>query len=156
MKINICYTKLEPIAGYINISPFATPQSGFQAIDIRNLDEIASDDEVQDIAAFDVLNYLPFNEVLSSVENWIKKLAPKGTLILTFNDYWEIARRTIIGLIEDKDVNDALYGKQDKPYDIKRSAIPLHWFKNWILSKGVKLNKCRLEGYVVVMEVEKL
>lgn len=156
MKINICYTELNEVADHINISPFAKPESNFHPVDIRNIDEIVCDDEVEHIDALDVLNYFSLQEVLNMAENWIKKLAPKGTLTLTFNDYWEIARRTIVGLIEYKDINDILFGKQSQPYDIKRSAIPLHWFKNWILSKGVKLNKCRLEGYVVVMEVEKL
>lgn len=156
MKINICYTELNYLDGYLNISPFATPQSNFKCLDIRNLDEIVCDDEATEIIALDVLNYLSFNDAMQSVEKWIKKLGKGGKLTLTFNDYWEVARKMTVGIIEYKEVNDILYGKQDKPYDIKRSAIPLHWFKGFILSRNTKLNKCRLEGYVVTLEVEKL
>lgn len=155
MKINICYTNLNELDGYLNLSPFATPQSNFKAADIRKLDEFICDDEAEEIIALDVLNYFPFNEVLKSVENWVKKLKKGGRLILTFNDFWEIARRAHVGIIEHQDINEQVYGKQDKPYEIRRSAIHLHSFKNW-LSQMTKVVKCRLEGYVVTLEVEKL
>lgn len=156
MKVNLCYLKLEEKDGYINLSPFAQPNSPFQPCDIRNLDEVVCDDEAEEIVALDILNYFKLEDVLKCLQNWINKLKKGGRLLVTFDDAWEVSRRLFIGTIEKEQANEILYGKQEKPHQIKRSAIPMHWLKDWLASRNTKLIKCRLEGYTVVMEVEKL
>jgi len=156
MKINICYTNLNRHDTYTNISPFASPDSGFLQVDIRNLDEICSDDEVKEILAVDVINYLTADDTIKSIQNWIKKLKCGGRLILVFDDIYEIARRIYVQILNNEEINHIIYGKQEKPYEIKRSAFPMHWLKNHILAQNTRLIKCRLDNHQAILEVEKL
>ena len=56
MKINISVGQDEFLTGYTNIDPISKPEG--LAVDIRNLDSVASDSECTEIIAVDVLDFL--------------------------------------------------------------------------------------------------
>lgn len=155
MKVNISYISPTKYDGFTNLSSFGGQDPDISYCDIKKIDEFVDNDEAELIQAIGVLNFFTINEVFVMLENWITKLQQKGKLVLTFSDFYEIARRIMMTIIENKEVNDILYGSQSTPFDIKRSAIPLQVIKNYLQSKNMKITKCRLESYNVLLECEK-
>src|ERR1044072_4853402 len=96
MKINLLYNSNNLLSGFINIDPLASPEeikSGKKIVSfLDNLDGVVEDSECTAILAEDILCYIPAKDVGGAIDNWIRKLRHKGTLIISGYDIFEICR----------------------------------------------------------------
>ena len=112
MKINLgCGTDIR--LGYNNIDIL-----GGQSItrgDFRNLDTCGvTDASVEEMLAIDIIQYIKFKEVGSTLTDWVKKLALNGELHIESWDYNILGNMLSYDYIAADQLNNALYG-DDKP-----------------------------------------
>ena len=137
MKINLQIHKRGEFAGYINC-------------DINSLNEAASDYEVDEIMADEILDYIPYSQINDIVTQLITKLKTGGTLMLSSFDIFELGRRIVNKDDNDATYNSILFGSEP----VKRSCLSLRYLENILTSKGMKTIRKHIQDsrYTLISE----
>ena len=158
MKINLMYgTDSEQINGYTNIHPFTLEETD-ELIrgDIKNLDFIVDDAEVEEIIATDVVDYISVQDIEQVIENWVSKLHHEGTIVIGGVDFLEVCKSVTRREIEMDDVIKMIHGVQDKPYLIKRNNLTCGLLAEYLNQRyGLKIIKKRSEGFKYIVEAKR-
>jgi len=140
MKLNLIRKDSEKITGgYINIDPYAIPNSDVVACHHYNLTTLVDNGECQEIRALDVIDFVKSGNVLTTVQHWASKLKKGGTLCVGGSDIREIARNIFHGTMNEERANEYLYNVNDSPWDIKQSAGSLELMVNVFEKIGLKI-----------------
>tara|TARA_Y100000401_G_scaffold109082_1_gene104953 strand:- start:1409 stop:1873 length:465 start_codon:yes stop_codon:yes gene_type:complete len=153
MKIRITVGEEEKLNGYVNVDPI-TKFDGL-AVDIRNLDNVASDAECTEIIAEDVIDYLEKEESLQVLSHWIKKLRHKGKIVVTSVDAHEVAKAFFRKEMDIKTFNRAIHGNFLQPWDVKMSHATLEELDHVFSSSGLVVTKKRTNGIKLIVEAER-
>ena len=82
MKLNLLWGTGHPLSGYTNIDPHSYNKEGIVNGDITKLDEFVEDSEATEILATNIIDYLPYYIVGSTISAWVKKLRRGGKIII--------------------------------------------------------------------------
>ena len=157
MKVNLLYTEVEPRPGYLNINPFATNETDELKIgEVFNLDEWVDDSEAMEIIANDVIDYLPANIVMNTLEYWVRKLRHGGHLIVGGTDLYEVCKGFTTYALDVQQVNAYLHGEHAyNPNFIKKITLTALGLSNFLATKGLHIVKKRITGYHFIVEAKR-
>lgn len=159
MKINLLLDNTGDVrSGYINIDPFAPDNDAAGRLkgDISNLDHVVDDGEAIEIIALEVLDYFPGHQADAILTNWLKKLARSGRLTLSVVDVREVARAICANEMSPEDINEHLHGKQEKPWQYRKSAYTLTQIAEVLGNLGYKILARRVQNFRAVITVERI
>ena len=140
MKINLLKTNLEPLYGYINISPHATPdQKDIAAGDILSLDHILDAGEAEELLALDIIDFIPYNLIDHVLSGWISKLAHKGEMVVGGVETYSLCKAFAAGSIELAHFNGLVFGDGSTPWSQKKFIYGMDFLKTCFVQKGLKL-----------------
>lgn len=141
-KINLLIDEKDSVLnGYINIDPFADGTDSRIQGDISNLDHLVDDAEADEIIAKDIIGFFEINRVDSIIDNWLKKLAKGGKLILYFLDLESCVQAYIEGKINHEQLNRLVYGDQNKAWNFRNNSLFLIESCDIFKNKGYKILK---------------
>ena len=150
MKVNIICGG-HALTGYINIDPLAKNEPNKVAADFGNLDSLIHDSEATEILATEVLHYIPFHNLPTVLENWVKKLRINGKISVGGYDVTDACKSYVNKACTLEDLNNLLYGDRSDPLAIS-SAISMPYLKEIIERLGLKVLKQRKNGYRIIVE----
>ena len=153
MKINISVGQDEFLTGYTNIDPISKPEG--LAVDIRNLDSVASDSECTEIIAVDVLDFLEGIEAEQVLKHWIKKLRHNGKIVIGGVDAYEVSKLLYHGRISLEDFNYLIHGQFSAPWDVKMNHMTLEYVETLMKDSGLQVTKKRIKDYSFIVEGER-
>lgn len=142
MKLNLMVNNLQYLNGYRNISPFApVTDSRFSRNSVIDLEMLVDDGEADEIRAMDVLEYYPHQDIDQILNNWVRKLAHKGTITISGNDIHFIARQINTRHLNNEQALIQLYGISDKPGQKKQAVYSLNFITEKLKARGLKILK---------------
>jgi hypothetical protein len=155
MKVNLLYKSNNLLSGFINIDPFSSKEDiesnkKIQG-NIGDLDWVVEDSECTQIIAEDVLNYFAGPEVDQVIENWVRKLRHKGTIIIGGVDLFEVCRGIDGRYIDLVNANILLYGEDGE----KKSILSSIDLSKALRNLGLKIIKNRCNSYKYIIEAER-
>ena len=168
MKINILVGGSNYKSGYINIDPTLKrvgesvslknsddSQSNIIKSDIRNLDDVVSDSECNELIAEDVLDFLELSESRAVLSHWISKLRHGGKIIVGGTDIYEVCRLFYKQAIDLNTLNSIIHGNFSEPWDVKMGHSTLEDLQEFLQSQGIKITKKRIQGFKMIIEGER-
>ena len=150
MKIRISVGQREKLNGYLNIDPI----SKFDdiAVDIRNIDPIASDAECTEIICEDVIDFLHREESFTVLKHWVKKIRHKGKIVVTSVDTHQVCKSFLDKEINIDQFNKILHGTFQAPWDVRLSHSTLEELAEFLTSLGLTITKKRISGIRTILE----
>jgi len=142
MKLNLLWGT-NPRNGYTNVDPFGFGDEQKTLGSLHQLNDIVDDNEAEEIIAEDVIDFLPRDSVVETIQHWISKLCHGGTLIIGGVDAYEVARAFANYEINLADLNYLLHGKQEEPHQQKLTNFTLVGLRDLLMENGMKIIKCR-------------
>ena len=158
MKVNLLIDNPGDVrSGYLNIDPIAEPGdvNGRIKGDIGNLSEHVDAGEADEIVALDILDYFPTNTVDIVLNNWLTRLRHGGRLTMSVVDIREVARGVLAGNLSPNDYNELLYGKQEQPWQFKKSIYTLNQIAEVLANLGFKILSKRIQNLRAVITIER-
>lgn len=158
MKLNLLLDNGADLrSGFINVDPIApeNDEQGRLKSDVSNLDDVCCDNEADEIVALDILDYYPGGAADKILSNWLRKLKHGGKLTFSVVDYREVARAVLANSISPDDVNELLYGKQEKKWQFKKGAFTLQQLVEVLSNMDYKVLSKRVQNYRAVITVER-
>ncbi len=153
MKIRIIQSEDNAILGkdYMNLCLFPPTKENVQIQPLSPnfvFDEYACDSEVTELQLIDVIEFIPTELLLATLEYFLHKIRNKGTLILVGTDALQICKQFAYRNIELEELNFVLYGTQLK----KQSMMTLDRMVSYLEKQGFKVLKKDLSGifYTIV------
>jgi hypothetical protein len=147
MKINLLIESKDFLKGYLNIDPFPQlEQPQVYEGDVSNIDKYVDNGEAEEIRAFHILSYFEANRVDDILLHWISKLALDGVLTLVDIDLREISRKLYNAEFDISAANDIIYGKQEKQWQYRKSALSLGDIAQLLTNKGLLVIEKALQG----------
>jgi hypothetical protein len=156
MKIQLLYGHGDLMSGYVHVNPFDTaPADGVCSCPLDNL-EIVDDAEATEILAMDVIDYLPIPEVNNTIRHWVSKLAHGGRIIIGGTDLYEVCKAFANYSVSITEANYLLHGEQTQPHLTKKVNFTSLGLSEYLTKElGLKLIKCRHNGFDMVVEAER-
>ena len=150
MKIRITVGDDQKLNGYLNIDPI----SKFDdiAVDIRNIDPIASDAECTEIICEDVIDFLHREESFTVLKHWVKKIRHKGKIVITSVDTHQVCKSFLDKEINIDQFNRILHGTFQAPWDVRLSHSTLEELAGFLESLGLTITKKRISGIRTILE----
>jgi len=168
MKINITLGGASYKAGHVNIDPTLKrlgediilenandDQTNVIKADVRNLDEVALENECLEIVAEDILDYLQINESRTVLAHWISKLRHGGKIIVGGTDIAEVCRMFYKRAIDLESLNEIIHGSFEESWSVKLSHTTMEELVLFLESQGIKVTKKRIEGFKMIVEGER-
>ena len=152
MKINLMYGKGQKLPRFTNINAIPTDEDDVMVMDPSNLDFFVDDAEAEAIIAYDVINFLPRESMISTIEHWVKKLRHGGSIIVGGIDSCAIARDVVASKISLQDLNILLYGSEIPNWDVRRNIFTMQSLVDHLKSLGLKIVKSRIDKYEIAVE----
>jgi len=152
MKINLIHVEGQVMSGFHNIN--STMQDDEDSIwcDLRNIDAVVDDAEAEYILARDVINYIPPEEMLSTIAHWVSKLAHGGKISIGAVDLQEVCRMVHLGDITTDEASLVFYGT---PLKIKRNIFRNQSLTEFLIGRGLEILKVRINGYNMIVEARR-
>ncbi len=144
-------------SGFINVDPCAPDGDEFGRVrgEIWRLDAIADAGEVAEIVALDLLDNCQAMEVDDVLVGWLSRLKHGGMLTLSVVDLREVSRSVLNGNISIMDANELLFGKQERPWQFKKSVFTLSQLVEVLGNLGYRIIAQRVQNYRAVITVER-
>jgi hypothetical protein len=141
--------------GYTNIDPFAPTEDKLRVRhDIKQL-SLADDGEVEEILALDVISYFSLQETKELMLNWVRKLKHHGTITIGFYDLYTTCK-LIGGRVFDLETSNViLYGKQDKPWHIRRNIMSLEDMTRLLEAYGLNILQKKIEAGTAFIKAQR-
>lgn len=155
MKINLLLDSQDVLNSYLNIDPFSETQDKLKG-EITNLDWIVDDGEAEEILAYNILEFFEFGKADEILNNWLRKLAKGGILIIGYNDIDEIARLFYQTHIELDQFNKLVFGEQKRGWDFKKCGFTTYQLSEVLKNKGYKIRQAKIEGIAGVIVAERI
>lgn len=158
MKLNLIYAQAGDVKnGYVNLNHHKYRNEESQQ-DLYNLDNLADDGEVEEILAYDVIDYLEAGKVEGAIDHWVRKLRVGGKIVVSGTDIIEVAKGVASYKLTVADANKLLYNAdRDNPKTYKKVAFTCLALKEYLGKKhGLKINTARINGYQMVVSAEKV
>jgi hypothetical protein len=137
MKLNLLLHGQDLRGGYLNVDPFAEPDSDKVVGSVTNLDALVHDAQADEIIALDILDFLPACDVDATLEHWVSKLRHGGTVTIGGLDLHEVARRFHLGQIDLDAANQLIHGRQRFPWEYRKSTLALSVLISKLLTLGL-------------------
>lgn len=150
LKLNLLVHKIEFINGYKNISPFApVDDNRFARNSVIDLEMLADDGEIHEIRALDVLEYYPYQDLDTILNEWVSKLAHGGTLTIGGTDIGFTARAINTRDLNQDSILKQLYGEANKA---KKAAYSISYIVAKLKERGLKITIKKLmpDGQFIV------
>jgi hypothetical protein len=158
MKINITLGGAGYKAGYVNIDPTLKrlgediilenandDQTNVIKADVRNLDDVALENECLEIVAEDILDYLQIKESRTVLAHWISKLRHGGKIVVGGTDR----------SIDSESLNEIIHGSFAESWSVKLSHTTMEDLALFLESQGIKITKKRIKGFKMIVEGER-
>ena len=152
MKINLMYGRGQKLPDHTNINAIPTEEQDVIVSDPSDLDFFADDAEAEAIVAYDVINFLPRDSMISTMQHWAKKLRHGGSITIGGIDCYAIARDIVANKIGLKDLNIILYGSEVPAWDVRRNIFTMQSLVDHLKELGLKIVKSRIDKYEIVVE----
>jgi predicted SAM-dependent methyltransferase len=152
MKINLIHVDGQKMGGFQNINSVMSDDEESVWCDLRNLDAVVDDAEAEYILARDVINYVPLEEMGSTVAHWSSKLRHGGKISIGAVDLKELSRMVHTGEISEQESNIALYGS---PVKVKRNIFNIKTLTDFLSSVGLQIIKSKINGYNMIVEAQR-
>ncbi|MAF25294.1 hypothetical protein CL634_06930 [bacterium] len=153
MKLNLLHGEGQKMSGFQNISSLSLEDEEIIWCDVRNLDVVVDDGEVEVLIARNVINYMPQEHLISTLNHWVSKLRHGGRIVVGAIDLYEVARGIHIRDIELSDSNTILYGEDE--LKIKRNIFPTSSLVDFFNDQNMPVLKIRVDGYNMIVEAER-
>lgn len=157
MRLNLLkiFDENELLNGYKNVCPNAPPNHAeCVSGDFVSLDSYCDDAECSEILALDVLDYLNPQVTHIVIDNWVKKLAHKGKLILGGIETYSVCKAASLRAIDIGNLNLILRGNIDNPFAARKFTYNIEDVTNLLKTKGLVIRKQAVADlrYIVVGE----
>ena len=152
MKINLMYGRGQKLPRHTNINAIPTDEEDVIVADPSNLDFFVDNAEAEAIIAYDVINFLPKESMIPTIEHWVKKLRHGGSIAVGGIDCYAIARDVVAQKISLQDLNVILYGSEVPSWDIRRNIFTAQSLVDHLKGLGLKIVKNRIDKYEIVVE----
>jgi hypothetical protein len=103
--------------------------------------------ELDHISCKNVINFISYKELESTLIDWFKKLKHGGTMLLLFEDLIELCRLVTIGKIKEEMAQELIYGKQFSDTIIKKSGTTISEIKRIFVQNGMFIETIKIEGF---------
>ena len=153
MKIRISVGQREKLNGYVNIDPIRKFDD--VAVDIRNIDSIASDAECTEIICEDVIDFLHREESFTVLKHWAKKIRHKGKIVITSVDTHQVCKSFLDKEIDIDQFNKIVHGTFQAPWDVRLSQTTLEELSSFLESNGLQVTKKRVNGIKLIVEAQR-
>ena len=156
MKVNLLLDNPHDVrSGYLNLDPFAPEPDSHGRIrcEIVNLNKLVDAGEAEEIVAHDIIGYFPPKQIDEILDNWLSKLAHKGTLTLSAVDFREVSHKTLGNIITIDQINSLVYGDQRQPWEFRKSAFTLPLLITMFESRGFRIMSKRIQDHKAVVTV---
>lgn len=154
-KVNLIYGKGNVFDTHLNINPFAEEEIDNQIVraDIKNLDRYIDDGELDELLAYDVIDYIPITEAESCIANWIRKIKVGGKICIGGTDLIEVCKSFAQYRIDITLANELIHGSQEKPYLIKKINFTCLGMAEYLESYfGLHITKKNVNNYQMLVE----
>jgi len=145
MKIKVSFIKDEHPTDYICLMPS------------ERLDDICEDSECKELIIDDIIGYIPYDRIDTTLENWIKKIRIGGNIIITGVDLNSIARGIQGRIIDIKQANLFLYGFPKKDSPIRMSCLTgAQIARIFERTTHFKIIKYSIENFKYIVKAERI
>jgi hypothetical protein len=156
MKLNLLWGTGHPLSGYTNIDPHSYNKEGVVNGDITKLDEFVEDSEATEILAINIIDYLPYSIVCSTISAWVKKLRRGGKIIIGGVEIQELCKIfSQKGMSIDEFLISA-HGHQSNPWEFKASHMTIKDLESVLNQHGLKILKKRINGFKMSVEAQRI
>lgn len=154
MKLNLVWgTGPEYGIDYLTINPFVQQENEhIKRGDVCNLDNMVDNGELQELIAYDVIDYVDKSRVIPTIQHWLGKIAHGGKVVIGGVDMYEVSRGLTRYELDVIQANELLHGAGDKPYMLKRTNFTILGICDVLTSCNFKIIKRNLDGYKFVVE----
>jgi hypothetical protein len=132
------------------------PSREFVCCDLRTLDRRLQDGAVDEIAAQDVLEYLPWRQLDGVLIVLAKKLKPEGTLFLQVPDDAELLREFADGAMPAEQAQEALFGGDHYPAQRRHSLWTASLLERRLEMAGLKIERLLQDGAILQAWAQRL
>lgn len=141
MKLHICINQ-PPLAGYVNIDAAKTQ------VDLGNMDMIAEPAECTEVIVNDVLKFMPYEKIPEVIQHLASKLRHGGKITFIFTDVNSIIREYNRGSVNEKTLNQLLYGGG-------RSCFSYDYIKRILKAVRLEIKEIQVSVEQVIMVAER-
>jgi predicted SAM-dependent methyltransferase len=134
LKLNLgCGTDIKE--GFLNID-IRTLEGVGLVMDVSNLDSHFTDDSVDEIDAYDVLEHFSFTRTTDILKNWISKLKSGGKIIVRVPDLQKILTELTTSKLPIFEAQRLVYGGQDYPHNFHCAGFTQGMLEGLLLGCG--------------------
>tara|TARA_X000001036_G_C19990839_1_gene526151 strand:+ start:32 stop:511 length:480 start_codon:yes stop_codon:yes gene_type:complete len=154
-KVNLIYGKGDVFDTHLNINPFAEEEIENKIIrsDVTNLDKHIDDGELDELLAYDVIDYISITDAESCIANWVKKLRVGGKICVGGTDLIEVCKSFSQYRVDITTANELIHGSQEKPYLIKKINFTCIGMCEYLESHfGLNIIKKSVNNYKMIVE----
>lgn len=140
MRVNIVMNEDSSILEkYVNISTSFEHEKVIKVESLDKLDDICHDGELEELRAYEVIEYIPDNILEDCIKCWMKKVSIGGYLSITALDVFELSYLITIGQIEIHQASNLLYGGKNNCFSCQQIV---RYFKenNFSIDRIIKEN----------------
>ncbi len=142
--------------GYLNFDPHAPENclDGRICAAVDDLSHTIDFNELTELVAHDILDYFGMEQADKVLDHWLSRLAHGGTLSLSVVDLREVSREVLANTLDLADVNELLFGRQEREWQFKKSVFTLPVLIGMFEKKGyqVLLKKAANNRAVVTVQ----
>lgn len=121
MRVNIVMSKESSILEqYENVSTNFENEKVIKVDSLANLDSICCDGELEELRAYEVIEYIPDEALEFCIKHWMKKVSIGGYLTITTLDMYELAYLITKGQIEIHQASNLLYGGKNNCFSCQQ------------------------------------
>lgn len=158
-KINLIYGEGDLLHTHVNINPFAAEEQEGKIIrdDIANLDKYVDDGELEELTAYDVIDYIPSTKAEDAITNWVRKIKIGGKICIGGTDLIEVCKSFSQYRIDINLANELLHGTQEKPYLIRRINFTAIGLSDYLQDKfNLQINRKIVNNYKMTVEAQRV
>ena len=152
MKVNLILDG-HPLSGYVNIDPHGFGEESKVVGGVENLDEFVEDSEATEILALDIIDFLPPDLVLPTIQHWITKLRHGGKIVIGGKDLWQISKALYYKIINTKQANEAIHGNEKK---LRHNQLTMEELTSILEKQDLKILKKRINSLDMSVEAQRL
>jgi len=157
-KVNLIYGDGDILHTHVNINPFAEEEKDGEIIrgDVTNLDKYVDDGELEELIAYDVLDYIESIKAEDSIANWVKKIKIGGKICIGGTDLIEVCKSFSQYRIDINLANELIHGTQEKPYLIRRVNFTAIGLADYLqVQFGLKIGRKVVNNYKMLVEAHR-
>ena len=124
--------------------------------DVADLGDMFADECADEIWAHDVLEHFPQREMETVLDEWVRLLAPGGTLHLRTPDLYALAYFITNGKESDEVKAYRVYGGQDYAENFHRAGVTIPMLRTLLTARGLRITKEENKGTDLLVDARKV